>query len=172
VSITKKILLTTALLVFLGGVFLFHEIFSGDVEHRESMPRSEATNWNWISFPLVDSATNIFGYFHMTGINHSEEYIRLTVPKDDLVGQINLVTTNSRDPISNRLFQYEKKNIDSSEIMSGPSLDWWDKPLLWWSPGKITNGFYVGNKDSGFYFGAYEIWVDQDTGTLFIFQGD
>lgn len=171
-STLKKILLASAIFIFVAGIlgviFLLNAVFGDAVRRRESMSRTEATNM--IDFPLVDSATNIFDYFHMTGLNHSEEYIRLTVAKRDLTNQINLATANSRDQMSGRPFQYEKTNIDFSEITSGPSLGWWDKPLSWWSPGKITNGFYVRNKDSGFYLGAYKIWIDQNSGTIFFYQ--
>ncbi|HVU27667.1 MAG TPA: hypothetical protein VHG71_08015 [Verrucomicrobiae bacterium] len=165
--VLKKILLAAILFV---GVFLiclmvlFFFVFGDHVERKESIARSEATNF--VNFPLVNSATNIFIYTDVGGLQSLDAYTRLTVAEQDLTNQINLIiaTDNAR---SNSSVQYERKNADS-EMIGPPLLHRWNKPISWWAPEKITNGFYIGKKESY----AYEIWVDENSGTLFIHQND
>jgi len=154
-----------ALLAILFVPLVFLACIDESVERAESISRTKATNF--IDFPLVDSATNISCYLHAFGLASSECYLRLTVAKTDITKQINLAIADESQRYK-RTPQYEKKEIDSSEIVQGPSLHWWNRPISWWGPEKITNGYYMGEIRS---FG-YQIWVDQSTGTLFIFQCD
>jgi len=163
-TILQRICLITILLV-VGLVVLFFIVTGDDIERKESLSRNEATNV--VNFPLVDSATNIFLYQVAGGLQSLDEYARLTVAKRDITNQINLMVVENNRQL-NRNLPYARTSIISSEIIKSPALHGWDKPISWWTPEKITNGYYVGENDSY----AYQIWVDENNGTLFIHLND
>jgi hypothetical protein len=165
-SATKKIFLVCGI-VLCATIFLllFSAVFGDANYSKDLMSQTEATNF--MGFPLVDSATNIYGYLHAAGLQEYHEYLRFTVAKSDVTNQLNLaIADNNRR--YHRALPYQAKVIDRSKIMPAPSMHWWQKPVSWWSPEKITNGFFVGENDSY----AYQIWIDKNTGTIFIYQSD
>ncbi|MFZ0827908.1 MAG: hypothetical protein WAO02_10845 [Verrucomicrobiia bacterium] len=117
-----------------------------------------------IDFPLVNSATNVFFYECVGGLQSLDRFVRLTVSTSDVTNQVNMIITDNNHKF-NRELPYTKTNIISSEITRP-----FDKKvkLNWWTPEKVTNGYYVGGKESY----SVKIWVDESNGTLFIHQGD
>jgi hypothetical protein len=151
--------------VLLLVAVLLVSVFGDHSYRKELMLRNDATNM--IDFQMVDSATNIFFYSKVGGMQSLDEYVRLTVAKRDVTNQINvMVVKNNHD--YNRNLPYFKTNLVSSDIISQPSPSAWERPISWWTPDKITNGYYVGEIDSY----AYQIWVHESSGTLFIHCND
>jgi hypothetical protein len=147
-------------------VVLFVAVFGDYVDRKESISRNEATNA--IDFPLVDSATNISYYWDVGGFQVSDFYMRVTVAARDITNQVNLAVAGNNSTNS-RMLSYARAKMDSSEPITRPSLHWWNKKIYWWTPNKITNGYHINavKSDGGCY-----IWVNEDTGTLFIYQCD
>jgi hypothetical protein len=143
---------------------LFVAVFSDYVNRKESISRNQATNA--IDYPLVDSATNISYYWDVGGFQVSDFYMRVTVAARDITNQVNL-TMACNNPTKNHVLPYARTRINSSEPMLGPSLHWWNKQIYWWTPDKITNGYFIRENN-----GARFIWVDENTGTLFIHATD
>ena len=153
------------LIPILAAAYLFSAVFGEHVERKEFGSRSDATNE--IDFPLVNSATNIFSYAAVGGMQSLDVYLRLKVAANDITNQINLVIADSNHRY-NQTLRYEKRKINESEEFPRPSVRWWDKSVHWWNPEIITNGYYIGAE------GAYadHIWVDESNGILFIQQND
>jgi hypothetical protein len=166
---SKKIAIVCVALaaVFLIAlVVLFVAVFGDYVDRKESISRNEATNA--IDYPLVDFATNISYYWDVGGFQVSDFYMRVTVAARDITNQVNLAMAGN-NPTNNRVLSYARTRIDSPEPIPRPSLHWWNKQIYWWTPDKITNGYYIDAEKND---GAYFIWVDENTGTLFIHATD
>ncbi len=138
--------------------FIPTHIFGDHVEHGESMSRSEITNR--LNFPLVQSATNICFYAASGGLQSWDFYFRVSVARQDITNQVSMIV-DSDVTETNRLSKYANKPVRAVEMPGGPG-------LKWWTPQNIGNGFYIGAEASY----AYQLWIDQDTGTLFIHQHD
>jgi hypothetical protein len=155
-SIILYVVLTAAVLLI--PIFLFSAVFGDYVDRKESISRNEATNA--IDYPLVDSATNISYYWDVGGFQVSDFYMRVAVASRDITNQVNLAMAGN-NPTNNRVLPYARTRIDSSEPIPGPSFHWWNKQIYWWTPDKITNGYFIRENT-----GARFIWVDENTGTL------
>jgi hypothetical protein len=164
-----KFIVVAFAVVFIIGIILLFFILPAvigkeDVERDELMPKNEATNI--FGFPVMNSATNMYCYMVVGGLQYLDAYMRLSVSKEDLTNQINLIIAQDSH-VDGRVLQYKKGAIDP-EMMPRPKLHRWEKPILWWTPEKITNGYYIGAEGSY----APSIWVDNSAGTIFIQVND
>lgn len=114
-----------------------------------------------VNLPFLNSATNIWYYAKSGGLQSYEGFVRFTVAPSNISEQINLITVDNNQYFR-RSLPYTVTNIVRDEIVR-PSAR-----LSWWNPEQITNGFFVGGKDSH----AVEMWVDTNSGTFYLYQGD
>ncbi len=164
-GLTRIALTLLSLTVITGLIFIlcFAWLLGDYVAQKESISRGEATNF--LNFNLVGSATNIFVCTINGGMQSCETFYRITVARQDITNQINLIIASDTTE-TNRAAEYQRQQIEATQIPRRPDLHWWNQPLYWWYPQNIRNGFYIGYSDED----AYQIWADQDSGMLFVYQ--
>jgi ABC-type nickel/cobalt efflux system permease component RcnA len=117
-----------------------------------------------LNFDLAPSATNIWFYEKAEGLQSLDSFIRIEVDVSEISNQIELIISdnNRRNHSSKR---YDKQNLNVRNLVKPHDHN---AQLIWWTPERITNGFYRGEIDAY----CVQIWVDESNGQLFIHQGD
>ncbi len=119
--------------------------------HKKAMTREEALKL--VDFPLPQSATNIFFYEMIDGLQFLSRYVRFDVHETELEPAIDAIIADNSTRME-RSLAYAKKNLpagnDTLCFVEGAELDWWN-------PDGITHGYYRGELRSY----AVQLWIDE-----------
>jgi hypothetical protein len=115
-----------------------------------------------VDFPLVSSATNIFFYEQVGGLQYLDRFVRLQVPCSLISNQLEMIVADNNSKLR-RSLPYTKKDLSVATIMRPTHSK---QKLEWWTPEKIRIGFYLGEIEAY----AVQVWVDEETGTIYLHQ--
>jgi hypothetical protein len=115
---------------------------------------------------LPPAATEIYYLDYAGGMQDLERYVRFRVPTNEVDSTVDgLIQTNNAQ--FKRTLAYPRTPLAKARIIT-PNKKF--LPMPWWTPSSITNGYFRGDPNLA-SFSIY-IWVNSDTGTIFIYQND
>lgn len=117
-----------------------------------------------VDFPLPLSASNVFFYEKVEGMQCLARYARFDVAPADVDAAVNIIVSNNNVQFS-RALPYTRSAANHGE---SPNKIIRKLGIAWWNADEITNGYYAGEEVSY----AVRMWIDNDKGRIYLFQTD
>ena len=137
---------------------------SDESTSRSDTPVSRAVASKQLDIPLPPSATSVYYFDFVGGLQDLERFIRFDVDPQELDSAVDAIVSSNNKTLK-RVLPYPRSPITSA-YLPPPRKEF--LPMGWWDPSVVTTGYYRGYSDAY----ALQILVDQGHSRIYIRQSD